>query len=434
MANTSPNRSLNSVLFSREQCWKSNTRILPSFSDFVIGIHPEPGIPQVDRWQRHALGRSNSFPILPTISQLGVHPSEHKLDFKALDLGRISPGFKDTPTGVAVRNQLPSLEFTVTAPTSTGPSSIEIETELERERVLVELLDRSDVDAIALTHCISELLDDDVQPAYRQGWFRPDAPDNEFTARLEEKIQGLGRDDLVKEFFTRDDRREAYGERVSVPRRANSTGSEDSSLTDKTDSTQVTKADISSARHRKVEKRRRNRHRGLQMQSDLRCCEITAECGKEHAKAEKEKQVDGHPTKSKGAKVPGKDEQLWTAIYAHEFSGRVVQSEHDGRKKAEKVIWLLLQFIARQQKSGQKFNAWPAGVKPRRFSPANCASWARRKCLQQGLEQLFKEGWTENSTDADSESDYGQSHSSANSQWERQQGVLHKETSVTTTL
>jgi hypothetical protein len=48
------------------------------------------------------------------------------------------------------------------------------------------------------------------------------------------------------------------------------------------------------------------------------------------------------------AQGSGKDEQLYAAIYAHEFGARVLQSEHDGRKRAEAIVLRLCQLLFRR--------------------------------------------------------------------------------------
>ncbi len=102
-----------------------------------------------------------------------------------------------------------------------------------------------------------------------------------------------------------------------------------------------------SANHAEIEQKRRCRHRECQRVSDLRCPEVAFRCGEEHAKLKKEEAKE-NMGKTQSAQGSGKDEQLYAAIYAHEFSARVVQLEHDGRKRAEAIVPRLWQLLFRQ--------------------------------------------------------------------------------------
>ncbi|EXJ86050.1 hypothetical protein A1O1_06419 [Capronia coronata CBS 617.96] len=229
------------------------------------------------------------------------------------------------------------------------------------ETALEDVLSQQDPDKILLADLVSNFLHGSVAPAYNQGWYRPQSPNNKFSHRLEAKVSAHTRDDLVREFFRRNEARQTYGEQVTIPRRPDqgkvgldlskkniTTQAECSRTIDcsPNESTRLLKYQGAREEHRELERSRRDRHRDLQMQSALRSCEIAADCGETHA--DEEKLVQG--TRRTRAKGPGKDEQLYTAIYSHEFSARVVQSEHDGRKRAEKMVQLLLQYLVREQR------------------------------------------------------------------------------------
>ncbi|EXJ71786.1 uncharacterized protein A1O5_05596 [Cladophialophora psammophila CBS 110553] len=213
---------------------------------------------------------------------------------------------------------------------------------------LRSLLDRPEPKLAAVVQAASDLLDDSaIRPAYNQGWFKPTSPMNKFSKRLEDKIAGKSLDELVDGFFCRDESRELYGERVSKPRPKleKKTASKEMQATDDLDPELLAREkrrQEADEAHRITENDRRDRHRESQKESHRRCSDLAAECGAEHAKAEKK-------TKTQAGKGPGKDDQLWTAIYAHEMAGRVVQSINDRRRRAETVVQLLLRFLIRQQ-------------------------------------------------------------------------------------
>ncbi|OQU98403.1 hypothetical protein CLAIMM_04197 [Cladophialophora immunda] len=164
--------------------------------------------------------------------------------------------------------------------------------------------------------------------------------------RIEDRIAGKSLDELVDGFFRRDECRELYGERVSKPRKIAKTApageTQGVEELDPESMAKKKKRQEADEAHRLAENDRRDRHRESQMESHRRCPDLAAECGTEHAKAEKK-------TRIQSGKGPGKDDQLWTAIYAHEMAGRVVQSVNDRRRRAEEMVQLLLQVLIRQR-------------------------------------------------------------------------------------
>jgi hypothetical protein len=176
-----------------------------------------------------------------------------------------------------------------------------------------------------------------IDNPYKQGWFQPDS---QYSQRLEEKLKGKGLGDLVEAFFYRDENRALYGDRVTIPRKQ----APEESQTRKE----------SQKKHGEQEEARRNRHRECQHDSHERCPEIAAECGADHAKETK-------ITRTQAGKGPGKDEQLYAAIYAQEMAGRLVQALNDRLKRAEKVVQLLLQIVDRQDEDFSSYD----GLTPR---------------------------------------------------------------------
>ncbi|KIW85818.1 hypothetical protein Z517_01210 [Fonsecaea pedrosoi CBS 271.37] len=249
-------------------------------------------------------------------------------------------------------------------------------------QTLLDLPEPKLADAVRVA---KELLRDSaVMPAYNQGWFRPNAQDNKFNKRIEDRIAGKSLDELVEGFFHRDEARELYGERVSKPRKvvkrapsAERDGMEDLDPELRAKKKRRQEADEA---HRMAENDRRDRHRESQMESHRRCPELAAECGAEHAKAEKKSKIQS-------GKGPGKDDQLWSAIYAHEMAGRVVQSVNDRRRRAEEVVQVLLRFLIQQKDL--------LGGPQRRFSesdPSSATSFSHpchvgRKRSQDDMEQ-----------------------------------------------
>ncbi|EXJ77807.1 hypothetical protein A1O3_10036 [Capronia epimyces CBS 606.96] len=281
--------------------------------------------------------------VLPGISDLLLSiTAESGIEIKAPAPRRTVPGGLGSYTLPTIHQQPPS-------PPYTEPPSI-CSTPVRAEAALEDLLNQQDPDPMVLIQLISRLLDDSVAPAYRQGWYRPDSPSNKFSQRLEGKLVGFTKNDLVREFFRRNEARQAYGEQVTIPRRPNQEVEDlEMSRMNPEGMAKSCKRQEGREDHKQLERSRRDRHRDLQLKSALRCCEIATECGERHADEEKFLQS----TKRTRTKGPGKDEQLFTAIYSHEFSARVVQSEHDGRTRAEKLVRLLLQYLVREHRSNR---------------------------------------------------------------------------------
>lgn len=411
--------ALTSLPTRERQSQPSDTVCLPGISDLLGGVPSVRPLAPICPGQRPVSFRSNSFPALPTVSRLYLQTSDASSTRspptqQILDFGGIQTAPKFSPS--CDRSTPPNASVGCLSACSTNPG-VDQDGELAR---LQGLLKWHDPDISAIMQCTSALLVDDVRPAYDQGWFQPTASGNEFSKRLEGKIVGKGMDELVRAFFFRDENRETYGERVSIPRKYFRQGawSEDSSVqgeVDPEDLVKWKKREESTKAHQKVEKGRRDRHRDLQRQGCLRCCDISTECGCEHAKEVKDKEQ----IRSQGGKGPGKDEQLWTAIYQHELAGRVLQSVNDGRKRAEKTVELLLEFMVRQQ--NREWHLCSTGTKS---SPSPNWNYVGRKRSCDQVDQDSQQAWTAVSTDTDSEGDRSRCNSSAGgSPWKRARGL-----------
>ncbi len=101
--------------------------------------------------------------------------------------------------------------------------------------------------------------------------------------------------------------------------------------------------------------------------------------------------------KLQSAQGSGKDEQFYAAIYAHEFSARVVQLEHDGRKRAEAIVPRLWQLLFRQlgttSSIRRRQNVW--GFHP--FVPRAHNALASIKRCQSDSEQGQRPTWIRSS-------------------------------------
>jgi hypothetical protein len=207
---------------------------------------------------------------------------------------------------------------------------------------LERTLNQGDHDVAAVVQSARNMLESsEIEAAYVQGWFQPD---NEYSKRLEEKLQGLKLPDLVEAFFYRDETRALYGDRVIIPRRP-APKEQEASESPKTEDASHPEASEkpnnkqeSQKKHGEQEEARRNRHRSCQHDSHARCPEVAAKCGAEHARSIKE-------TRTQAGKGPGKDEQLYAAIYTQEMAARLVQALNDRCIRAETTVRLLLQTL-----------------------------------------------------------------------------------------
>ncbi|KIX08147.1 uncharacterized protein Z518_02803 [Rhinocladiella mackenziei CBS 650.93] len=397
--------------------WHSREIKLPSVAELLNGQPPVSSFPSTGLDQRHGASRSNDLPILPNIHRVLPQIPELVKEVEA-------PILEGSPKKACPSppNQLPSPAFTFTAATPACSTSADVEHDFEGS--LEDLLKPAEPDFLSLHHCISELLDTSVKPAYKQGWYRPHSPGNEVSHKLEDKIRGLDRDSLVQTFFSRNEERIPYGERVTIPKRLTDerAASEIPSLIIEADPVALARRKRnkeSSENHKEVEKKRRDQHRKLQKQSHLRCGDVVAECGDEHAREQKAS------TRSQSAKGPGKDEQLWAAIYAQELAARVVQSEHDRRKRAEKIIRVLLQFIRRQMNPNLG-----AQEEQDRFDFMHSTSLRLPTCVGKRRFQIDSDGEAQRgpaeNASTDSESGYSRSSSSC-SLWKRRRGLPQDE-------
>ncbi|OAP60840.1 hypothetical protein AYL99_05842 [Fonsecaea erecta] len=265
-----------------------------------------------------------------------------------LTLPPIAPSRNSDPAHEQQQLATPPL----TERSSSSPRSIEIDVSTTADvdgslNHLQVLLSLPELPVAAAIDVARELLhDSSIKPAYDQGWFKPTSPMNVFSKRIEGHIAGKSLDDLVDCFFRRDESRELYGERVSKPRKLVKKASleepQETKVLDSESLARRKKRQEADEAHRIAENDRRDRHRNSQMESHRRCPDLAAECGSEHAKAEKK-------TRFQSGKGPGKDDQLWAAIYAHEMAGRVVQSVNDQRIQSVMVAQLLLKLVIQQQ-------------------------------------------------------------------------------------
>ena len=195
-------------------------------------------------------------------------------------------------------------------------------------RRLEDDVDHTELDLLEViesAHCV--LAGAPLQRPYAQGWFQPG---NEYSSRLEEKLEGRMLEDVVEAFFFRDDSRALYGERVTIPRKR---FPEDAQQRRKE----------SQKRHGEQEGARRTRHRERQHDSHERCPEIAASCGAAHAQEIK-------VTRTQAGKGPSKDEQLYAAIYAQEMAARLVQALNDRHERDVRVVRMLLQALQLEQR------------------------------------------------------------------------------------
>jgi len=235
----------------------------------------------------------------------------------------------------------------------------------------------------------------------------------------------MNMDELVASFFERDASRATYGDRVVIPRRPHD--KKQKSESPKFDGEPSLEGRSGKKPHAVLEQERRERHREFQNQSCSRSPDIAAECGGEHAEEIKE-------ARTQRGKGPGKDEQLCTAIYSQELSGRVVQSEHDGRTRAEKVAWTLLELLEAVL-LGEKHNDNDC---PRRNSRAStqCSSLGlelagRKRTLEKAnQEEIRSQAGT--SHESESHSDHGRSHSAPGNHWKRYRAYYHLDGSSST--
>ncbi|KAK5044910.1 hypothetical protein LTR84_010282 [Exophiala bonariae] len=288
-----------------------------------------------------------------------------------------------------------------TAPSTTRSSPTRADYNLED--IFGELQNRlgsSNIDIASIRQTLHQELHGPIRPAYDQGWYQPNDPENKFRSKLEARIEGMNRNELVSVFFTRNSTRATYGDRVVIPRRPHDKQSSQSPV-----------VEGAKKPHAVLEQERRERHRDFQNQSCTRSPDIAAECGGEHADESKE-------ARTQRAKGPGKDEQLCTAIYSQELSGRVVQSEHDGRSRAEKLIWILLDFL---EASLSKNNVLPTATAQR--GTLGLGSVSRKRTLDEINHEDRRTSVALSACESDDE--YQRSQSTASSPWKRYRSHCH---------
>ena len=236
---------------------------------------------------------------------------------------------------------------TLTISRSSFVSSTDTHAAIDLDAAKLEtLLKNADGDLSSVVEAVNDVLEEsDIKAPYDQGWYQPNSSSNRFSRRLEPKLEGKKLDDLVQEFFHRDESRAVYGDRVIIPRRPveDISASDDPTLQSALDPGQrIKEEDKKTTGHRKNEEKRRIRHRELQQASHIRCPAIAAECGAEQAQADKE-------TRSQAGKGPGKDDQLCASIFTQEMAGRTVQALNDRCKYLESLLQLLLKCLPQNQ-------------------------------------------------------------------------------------
>lgn len=276
----------------------------------------------------------------------------------------------------------------------------------------------SDLDLGAIRHSVSEVLSGTLRPAHAQGWYQPSHEGNKFCKKLEDRIHGMNMNELVASFFKRDASRATYGDRVVIPRRPHD--KKQKSESPNFEGELALEVRSGKKPHAVLEQERRERHREFQNQSCSRSPDIAAECGGEHADESKE-------ARRQRAKGPGKDEQLCTAIYSQELSGRVVQSEHDGRTRAEKVAWLLLELLEAvllRQKHDDTDSPRRNSYGSTQSSSLGVGRASRKRTLDKvNREEIRSQEGT--SHISESNSDYDRSQSTASSPWKRYRTHYH---------
>ncbi|KIW67098.1 hypothetical protein PV04_06371 [Phialophora macrospora] len=324
-----------------DQNWASGPRpVLPRISDLLGDRVTAPLLPPlIDFSQRPYPSRSHSFPMLRADRVL-LQPSSPPAPCRGPTLHPIAPDNKSAyALGYPTWNQMPSPPLTVGH--SSSVSSMDTDAEMRLDLSSLErTLSQGDHDFAAVAQSARNMLENsEIEPAYTQGWFQPD---NEYSKRLEEKLHGMKLPDLVEAFFYRDETRALYGDRVIIPRKSAPKEQEASEFLKQEDtshsevSEKLNVKQESQKKHGEQEEARRNRHRSCQHDSHARCPEVAASCGAEHAKSIKE-------TRTQAGKGPGKDEQLYAAIYTQEMAARLVQALNDRCIRAETTVRLLLQ-------------------------------------------------------------------------------------------
>ncbi|KAI1616259.1 hypothetical protein EDD36DRAFT_415163 [Exophiala viscosa] len=314
---------------------RGSLQSLPSFSQLIQGIPPAPL-----RISNHIEGKSRPFIQANRVQRLLGCSVDTVISPSLLPETEDNDSAK-SDSNSSSRDHQPCSPSHMT-PASPRSYSYPSDHELGLEG-LQDLISRPDVDVNALIQRIFEFLNGPMQPAYEQGWYRPDASDNAFSRRLEEAISILGRDELAEAYFFRQEGREPYGyspHGISCARKTSTMKQTDVGSPTLTQPDPGPMAKPEKQQKNSSEQERRCRHRYCQMQSDLRCSEIAFRCGEQHARIEHDKiaKTRENGSKCQSAKGTGKDEQLFAAVYAHELSARIVQLEHDGRKRAETIV------------------------------------------------------------------------------------------------
>jgi hypothetical protein len=108
----------------------------------------------------------------------------------------------------------------------------------------------------------------------------------------------------------------------------------------------------------------------------------------------------------------------------------VVQSEHDARKRAEKVVEKLCQFLMRQQAARVTARDLPQPCDRAGFTAMDHFGHVGRKRFAD-THQENRQDWSE-STDVESQGSFSRRSSWASNPWKRQRSNFHDETYSTT--
>ena len=202
---------------------------------------------------------------------------------------------------------------------------------------------------------------------HSQGWF--DVGQEEVQRTLEAlQPLNLDRDSLYQLAFEVDGSRALY-EGDDIKKKSSS--KQDSSKAN-------SKQRDASVKHSRVEKRRRARHQGWQIQSHRMVPEFAHQCIAHDrvylSKDDKDgSELDSDVSKAKASKSrtpkAGKDESFCGTIYSLSVCGIVLQSEHEGRKLAEKQAQMLADRVAELEAKLAKSSRYP-------LSPSASPTWS----------------------------------------------------------
>lgn len=163
-------------------------------------------------------------------------------------------------------------------------------------------------------------------PPVPMGWYDPSTSRAKTTFDF---VKDWSRDDLYQAFFAHSPSRPIYGEQ-STFKSSSAEGSDT-----EPDNKPVGVSDVLWKQRlpkRNAERKRRHVHLDLQSELGTTTSEIA------YQMAERDEQMAELVPKSTSSKGPGKFDQFFSDVYMHQLSALTVQSEHEGRTKAEARI------------------------------------------------------------------------------------------------